>query len=193
MLSRNATAVDLDELYKCGINYCPTPDNLTKPPISSDEAITEDVAQSASEEDTVDKTNLYILAGVYLAFSLASALVVALFVDPLTRYEIPPNTRRRKSLWMLPILRYGEDERDEGKEKLSGLQLLMATFKHMRKYYQILIIPLTFWSGVEQGFFGADFTAVGAEIPFVVRFVRRYTLFRDTFPVVTESTTWVTS
>ena len=54
--------------------------------------------------------------------------------------------------------RYGENER-EG-EKLSGKALLVATFKHMRKEYQILIIPLTFWSGVEQGFFGADFTAV---------------------------------
>jgi len=30
----------------------------------------------------------------------------------------------------------------------------------MKKKNQILIIPLTFWSGVEQGFFGADFTAV---------------------------------
>ena len=25
---------------------------------------------------------------------------------------------------------------------------------------QLLIVPLTFWSGLEQGFFGADFTAV---------------------------------
>ena len=30
----------------------------------------------------------------------------------------------------------------------------------MKKKKQILIIPLTFWSGIEQGFFGADFTAV---------------------------------
>ena len=29
-----------------------------------------------------------------------------------------------------------------------------------RRGYQLMIIPLTFWSGVEQGFFGADFTAV---------------------------------
>ena len=41
------------------------------------------------------------------------------------------------------------------------MQLLGATFSHMKKPYQLLIIPLTFWSGVEQGFFGADFTAVG--------------------------------
>ena len=54
----------------------------------------------------------------------------------------------------------GEDERKEGKEKLTGTQLLVATFRHMKKKNQILIIPLTFWSGVEQGFFGADFTAV---------------------------------
>jgi predicted MFS family arabinose efflux permease len=37
--------------------------------------------------------------------------------------------------------------------------LLFATFKHMKKPYQLLVIPLTLWSGVEQGFFGADYTA----------------------------------
>lgn len=30
----------------------------------------------------------------------------------------------------------------------------------MKNPYQLLIIPLTFWSGMEQGFFGADYTAV---------------------------------
>ena len=58
------------------------------------------------------------------------------------------------------FFRYGEADREAGKEKRSGLQLLVATFKHMTKPYQLLIIPLTFWSGVEQGFFGADYTAV---------------------------------
>ena len=57
-------------------------------------------------------------------------------------------------------LRFGEDERKEGKEKLSGKQLLVATFQHMKKKNQILIIPLTLWSGIEQGFFNADFLAV---------------------------------
>ena len=56
--------------------------------------------------------------------------------------------------------RYGELDRDEGREKLTGVQLFKATYKHMKKPFQLLIIPLTFWSGVEQGFFGADFTAV---------------------------------
>ena len=40
----------------------------------------------------------------------------------------------------------------------------------MKKKNQILIIPLTFWSGVEQGFFGADFTAVSPELKFILIF-----------------------
>ena len=64
------------------------------------------------------------------------------------------------------LSRYGEAERENEKEKKSGVQLLVATFKHMRKPYQLLIIPLTFWSGVEQGFFAADFTAVSFFVVF---------------------------
>jgi len=82
---------------------------------------------------------IYIISGIFLFCSLAAAATIALFVDPLTKF--------------------GENERQEGKEKLTGLQLLVATFKQMTKKNQILIIPLTFWSGIEQGFFGADFTA----------------------------------
>ena len=66
------------------------------------------------------------------------------------------------------MFRFGEDERKEGKEKLTGKQLLVATFRHMKKKNQILIIPLTFWSGIEQGFFGADFTAVSFIIAYLV-------------------------
>jgi hypothetical protein len=36
----------------------------------------------------------------------------------------------------------------------------MLVCRHMKDPSQLLVIPLTFWSGIEQGFFGADFTAV---------------------------------
>ena len=55
--------------------------------------------------------------------------------------------------------RYGEDERTSG-EGRTGVQLLVATFQHMRQPLQLLVIPLTVWSGVEQAFINADFTAV---------------------------------
>ena len=44
--------------------------------------------------------------------------------------------------------------------KLSATELLVATIRHMKEPRQLLIIPLTLWSGIEQGFFGSDFTAV---------------------------------
>ena len=43
------------------------------------------------------------------------------------------------------------------------MQLLVATFRHMKNKNQLLVIPITIWSGIEQGFFGADFTAVSVE------------------------------
>ena len=49
---------------------------------------------------------------------------------------------------------------DDGEEAPTGLSLVAATMKHMKKNYQQLLIPITIWSGLEQGFFGADFTAV---------------------------------
>ncbi|XP_059089375.1 UNC93-like protein [Tigriopus californicus] len=125
--------ISREELQYCGVNYCPKAAPL--PSINT----TLNVEPDLEDNFATSKTKLYTLAGIYLACSLVSATVVALFVDPLSRY--------------------GEHERDDGREKLSGLQLLVATFQHMTKPYQILVIPLTFWSGIEQGFFGADFTA----------------------------------
>lgn len=55
--------------------------------------------------------------------------------------------------------RFVNDDKSATEGK-TGLQLLIATFNHMRHPYQLLIIPLTIWSGVEQAFLGADYTAV---------------------------------
>ena len=43
----------------------------------------------------------------------------------------------------------------------TGLKLCAATLRHMRDPRQILLIPLTMFSGLEQAFFSSDFTAVG--------------------------------
>ena len=67
--------VSTPDLTKCGINYCPAP------------------AANNTDEDIENEDNfgasryqLFILAGVYLACSILSAVVVALFVDPLSKY-----------------------------------------------------------------------------------------------------------
>ena len=58
------------------------------------------------------------------------------------------------------IFRFASETEAAGEEAPTGLSLVAATFRHMKKNYQQLLIPLTIWSGLEQGFFGADFTAV---------------------------------
>lgn len=60
------------------------------------------------------------------------------------------------------FLRNGKDD-VSGVDSKSDLQLFIATFNHMRHPYQLLIIPLTIWSGVEQGFFQSDYTAVSTQ------------------------------
>lgn len=50
-------------------------------------------------------------------------------------------------------------ERKTNKRR-ENFALLFATVKHMSQKEQLLLIPITIWSGLEQGFFGADYSAV---------------------------------
>jgi len=115
---------------KCGYNYCPPSSSC------SANVTTED---SGEDNFAVSKSSLYIIAAVYLVCSFLSASIVAFFVDPLTRF--------------------GESEERRNKDKKSGFELVVATFLHLKKPYQLLILPLTIWSGMEQGFFFSDYTA----------------------------------
>jgi hypothetical protein len=42
----------------------------------------------------------------------------------------------------------------------NSVSLLISTVKHMKHLNQLLLIPLTIWSGLEQSFLGAQFTKV---------------------------------
>jgi hypothetical protein len=107
----------------CGANFCvvETTDNanLERPPDSE----------------------IYMISTIYLACIVAAVTIIALFMDPLSRY----GDRRRGSISAV---------------ELSGTQLLSATFKQLKKPNQQLLIPLTIFIGMEQAFIGADFTQV---------------------------------
>ena len=143
-----------EQMAKCGSNFCA---GAKAPEVVTDESLIAPIlnglnttleaqadlkAEGGNENFKTDITKIYIMAGIYLACSISAAVLIALFVDPLSRFGVT-------------------DEKKD-KAKLTGLQLLVATFRQMKKKEQLLIIPLTFWSGIEQGFFGADFTAVRA-------------------------------
>merc|ERR1712008_114454 len=88
----NVTAVISEpDLSKCGVNYCPAV------PVDNSGVNTTEIVSKAEDNFSTSSTQLYILAGVYLACSILSAVVVAILVDPLSKY--------------------GEADREEKKEK----------------------------------------------------------------------------
>ena len=70
------------DMLKCGSAYCPaqiiSSTNITDTPTNDDTDIENDNFKT-------DITKIYIIAGIYLFCSISSALIIAFFVDPLTR------------------------------------------------------------------------------------------------------------
>lgn len=81
---------------------------------------------------------VYILCGIYVGCALFAVLLIFLFLD---------------SYQKIGLKRANEVER-------SPIESLVNTIKHLKHFNQILIIPLTLWSGFQQAFIGADFTRV---------------------------------
>ena len=137
-LDTNFSITD-EVLATCGSNYCPAQIVKLDSNLSQEDSLAKNVTNNF--EKAKDLSSIYTIAGIFLVLSFLAAFIVTVFVDPLTRFV--------------------ENEGEEVGKK-SGGELLVATFRHMKKREQLLIIPITFWSGIEQGFFGADFTAVRA-------------------------------
>ena len=133
-----------EEMAHCGASFCASAASVDQDQEGNGTVETE----LTNVNFKTDITKIYLMAGIYLACSIAAGLLIAFFVDPLRIF-----------------LSGSQQEQDQEQEKdLSGLQLLVATLHHLRKKKQLLIVPITFWSGVEQGFFGADFTAVSSSL-----------------------------
>ncbi|XP_033221667.1 UNC93-like protein [Belonocnema kinseyi] len=116
----NSTSNDNAKVKLCGADFCVHGngghESLERPPDSE----------------------IYEISAIYLSCVVVAVIIVALFVDPLSRY--------------------GEKQRRADSQELSGIQLLSATAYQLKKPYQQLLIPITVWIGMEQAFIGADFT-----------------------------------
>ena len=80
------------------------------------------------------------MVGIYISIAVIGVILLMVFVDQLPNY-----VQKRES---------------RGKLKDEIKTLLFATFKHIRHLNQLLLIPLTIYSGLEQGFLGAEFNKV---------------------------------
>ena len=79
------------------------------------------------------------MVAIYLVIAALAVVITAVFVD-----QLPDNLQQMKKT---PVAReVGE--------------MCMATLKQMRQISQLLLIPITILSGLEQSFFSAEFTKV---------------------------------
>ena len=78
--------------------------------------------------------NLFI---IYLACALVAIMIVSLLLDPITL------------------------DKESTEDRRLSPKLLVATVKHLITHpAQMLLVPLTMYSGIEQAFIGGDFTQV---------------------------------
>ena len=92
-----------------------------------------------NETDTFEKPAMnlvYSMLGIYLATGTAAVILVIALLDRLT------GAQSRK------------------KDSISGVSLLFATLRHLADKRQLLLLPLTFFSGLEQAFIFGDYTKV---------------------------------
>ena len=81
---------------------------------------------------------VYMLMGIYAGCSVLALVVIITLLD-----QVPHRMNRT--------------------QQGSKASLFVETFRHMRHRNQLLIIPLTIYSGMEHGFLDGDFTKVSAQ------------------------------
>ncbi|KFM75914.1 UNC93-like protein, partial [Stegodyphus mimosarum] len=76
----------------------------------------------------------YMLIAIYLSCAILAAIIVSIFLDPL------PTEKKSKV------------------ENENVLSRVVATLKHLKKVDQLLLVPITVFSGIEQAFILGDYT-----------------------------------
>ena len=78
------------------------------------------------------------MLGVYIGIALLAVVLVAAFVD-----RLPKDLRSPRKVDCREVM-----------------GLILGTVKNLRHKEQLILIPLTMYSGFEQAFFGAEFSKV---------------------------------
>ncbi|ETN66941.1 UNC93A protein [Anopheles darlingi] len=84
-----------------------------------------------------DESQLNTLTGIFLACMVGASISVAIGVDSLKRYN---------------MIRTGHAN------QVSGTRMLIITLQQLGNKYQLLLLPITAFIGVEQAFIAVDFT-----------------------------------
>lgn len=82
---------------------------------------------------------LYMLAGIYTGCGCAAVAIILIFLQ-----QLPTEAGKK--------LKCSKDSCQP--------KLMVATFMQLKDYRQLLLIPLTMYSGLEQAFLASDYTQV---------------------------------
>ncbi|CAF1479647.1 unnamed protein product [Didymodactylos carnosus] len=97
----------------------------------------------------IDQKTVTLLCIVYIVICACSITIVVIFLDQ----------RRKTSADTIPMM------------LKKSVKLLVSTVKHLKDFNQILLIPLTMWSGLEQSFLSAQFTKGFVSCAFNAKYV----------------------
>ncbi|XP_061099043.1 protein unc-93 homolog A-like isoform X2 [Conger conger] len=91
---------------------------------------------SGGEAPRPEQKLVHILVGCYIGVGILAMILVAVFLDNIDR----------------------DSAREFRGNREPFCSTFLATFKHLRDRRQLLLIPLTMYSGLEQGFLSGDYT-----------------------------------
>ncbi|XP_055591536.1 UNC93-like protein [Uranotaenia lowii] len=100
--------------------------------------LTQPVNETNTNFHQPDPARLNMLTGIFLGCMALASISVAVGVDSLQRYS------------------FGRTGSGSG---ISGIRMLIITAKHLTNKYQLLLLPITMFIGLEQAFIAVDFTA----------------------------------
>lgn len=122
----NQTKIDdfplKEKIRKCGADFCNSAvdDIIPRPPDSE----------------------IFLITSIYLVCITMSVILVAVFLDPLTRYGEKRYVAGNTS----------------SSDQPSSKRLVLATYNQMKRLNQQLLIIITIFVGMQQAFMAADFT-----------------------------------
>lgn len=130
--SSNSTITPDRSTSHCGIKFCYEDEPQQSFNNLTNLAITEeDIITSSDGHDD----NINLLIGIVLGIAVLSAILLAIFLDN------PSSEGSSRSV-------------------VSSKKMLVATFHHMKNPNQLLLIPITVWTGFEATFWLTDYSFV---------------------------------
>ncbi|GAB6021070.1 Protein unc-93 A [Chamberlinius hualienensis] len=150
-----------DDQFFCGANYCDATNNSSlllahhqQSPINA-----------TINKKTVESSKVYSLVGYAMGSYVLAIVIILLFVVKLDKLNKNDDKNNKNSF------KDGGKVAEESKVLTKPGLLLFDTVRLWRNPNQLLLLPLSFYNGMDDSFFGADFTKSFVSCPFGIQWI----------------------